>query len=203
MKKRFVCFVLQALFLCMAVTCAYAMDQQKLCDGAVKLMEESCYEEAKAVLDVLGIYQDSQTLVAECEQQLGDIAQAAQTGTDTLDLLVQATLADANHVGNEWAPAFYANGEFLAWTKAEERAFEITSATVHVSKGDTLLLKCIIEEMDTYPDIGKYQEEIAVTEDLLQNGTSMTWTVTVQENMGRYSGREAEWQVLITITPST
>ncbi len=201
MKKRLVCFVLQALFLFACMTGAQAADQQKLYDGAVKLMEEDCYEEARAVLDMLGDYQDSQTLLAECRQHISSTA-SAQTGTDTMNITVQATLVDANHVGNEWTLSFYVNDELLTLTKKNKGTFEITSAEVSVSKGSTMQLKCCILEIDKYPDTGKEQAELPVTDDLLQNGTSMTWKIKVKENGGRYSGNEAEWRVDVTLSPS-
>lgn len=98
--KLFICLL--ALFLCIfSPASAKENNQQKLYDGAVALMDMECYEEARAVLNVLGDYSDSQSLLAECEQKIGCADPMEQTGAYTLTVTVQAKLLQANHVGNE------------------------------------------------------------------------------------------------------
>ena len=164
-------------------------------------MNMEYYEEARAVLNVLGDYSDSQTLLAECEQKIGSTEQAEETGTYTLTVTVQAKLLQANHVGNEWVPAFYVNGQYAAWSSSNEKKqqYALEGETVSVSVGDAIPLQCVIVETDQYPDTGSHREHVTVTEELLKNGTTMTWNIEVEENRGRYKGNAAQWQVDITL----
>ena len=122
MKRDKLFILLLALFLSFSLT-AWAKEdnRQKLYDGAVALMDMEYYEEARAVLNVLGDYSDSQTLLAECEQKIGGTEQAEETGAYTLTVTVQVKLLQANHVGNEWVPAFYVNGQYTAWSSSNEK----------------------------------------------------------------------------------
>lgn len=203
MKRNKLFILLLALFLCISLT-AWAKEdnRQKLYDGAVALMDMEYYEEARAVLNVLGNYNDSTTLLAECEQKIGFTEQAEEAGTYRLTITVQAKLLQANHVGNEWVPAFYVNGQYAAWSSSNEnqQQYALDGETVSVSVGDTLPLQCVIVETDQYPDTGSYRENVTVTEEMLQHGATMTWNIEVEENRGRYKGNKAQWQVEVTLT---
>ncbi len=203
MKRNKLFILLLALFLSFSLT-AWAKEdnRQKLYDGAVALMDMEYYEEARAVLNVLGDYSDSQTLLAECEQKIGSTEQAEETGAYTLTVTVQAKLLQANHVGNEWVPAFYVNGQYTAWSSSNEKKqqYALEGETVSVSVGDAIPLQCVIVETDQYPDTGSYREHVTVTEELLKSGMTMTWTIEVKENRGRYKGNAAQWQVDITLS---
>ncbi len=203
MKRNKLFILLLALFLSFSLTAwAKGDNRQKLYDGAVTLMDMEYYEEARAVLNVLGDYSDSQTLLAECEQKIGSTEQAEETGAYTLTVTVQAKLLQANHVGNEWVPAFYVNGQYTAWSSSNEKKqqYALEGETVSVSVGDAIPLQCVIVETDQYPDTGSYREHVTVTEELLKSGMTMTWTIEVEENRGRYKGNAAQWQVDITLS---
>ena len=199
--KLFICLL--ALFLCLSPEVRAKTDNcQKLYDGAVALMDMACYEEARAVLNVLGDYSDSQSLLAECEQKIGCADPMEQTGAYTLTVTVQAKLLQANHVGNEWVPAFYVNDQYMPWSSSDKKnqSCSLEDGKFSVSIGDTLNLQCVIVETDQYPDTGSHREHVTVTEKLLSSGTTMTWNIEVEENRGRYKGNRAQWQVEITLT---
>lgn len=199
--KLFICLL--ALFLCIfSAASAKEDNQQKLYDGAVALMDMECYEEARAVLNVLGDYSDSQSLLAECEQKIGCADQTEQTGAYTLTVTVQAKLLQANHVGNEWVPAFYVNDQYMPWSSSDKKnqSCSLENGKISVSIGDTLNLQCVIVETDQYPDTGSHRETVTVTEEMLNSGKAMTWHIEVEENRGRYQGNRAQWQVEITLT---
>ncbi len=203
MKRNKLFILLLALFLSFSLT-AWAKEdnRQKLYDGAVTLMDMEYYEEARAVLNVLGDYSDSQTLLAECEQKIGNNEQAEETGAYKLTVTVQAKLLQANHVGNEWVPAFYVNGQYTPWSSSNEKKqqYALEGETISVSVGDAIPLQCVIVETDQYPDTGSHREHVTVTEELLKSGTTLTWTIEVEENRGRYKGNAAQWQVDITLS---
>lgn len=202
MKRNKLFILLLAFFLSFSLR-AWAKEdhRQKLYDGAVALMNMEYYEEARAVLNVLGDYSDSQTLLAECEQKIGGTEQAEETGAYTLTVTVQVKLLQANHVGNEWVPAFYVNGQYAAWSSSDEKKQQYTleGKAVSASVGDTIPLQCVIVETDQYPDTGSHREHVTVNEELLKSGTTMTWNIEVEENRGRYKGNAAQWQVDITL----
>lgn len=108
----------------------------------------------------------------------------------SVEIRYAAQCDDYNHVGNAWTQAFYVDGE-----EVDGRVTRTLAA------GELLTLETVITDADNSPDIGKDQRTVTLTEDTLTNGTSITATVEVRENRGRYAGNVAVWTVVYTITP--
>ena len=108
----------------------------------------------------------------------------------SVEIRYAAQCDDYNHVGNAWTQAFYVDGE-----EVDGRVTRTLAA------GESLTLETVITDADNSPDIGKDQRTVTLTEDTLTNGTSITATVEVRENRGRYAGNVAVWTVAYTITP--
>lgn len=95
-----------------------------------------------------------------------------------------------DHVGNSWSKEF----------KVNDKSFN-SGNHITLEPGSSFTLYFCVEESDTNPDIGIYREEIEYSDDLCMNGRTITQSVSVRENRGRYSGHYAIWELKITITP--
>ena len=95
-----------------------------------------------------------------------------------------------DHVGENWSTYFEVNNERFG-----------KGQTIILNPGSSFTVCFIVEENDTYPDTGMYRKEIKYSDDLCRNGYTISTTVTVVENRGRYSGHCAEWSLKIIITP--
>lgn len=101
-----------------------------------------------------------------------------------------ASLIAKNHVGNNWSKLFEVNDE------------EFSSGSTFVLEPDgTFTIRLTIQDNDARPDIEDYFEEIVYSADLCKNGHTITDTLYVTENGGRYSGNSAEWKITIKIVP--
>jgi len=58
-----------------------------------------------------------------------------------------------------------------------------------------------ITESDTSPDVGSAKEDVEITQAYFDSGFTITQTVTVKENKGRYSGNKATWTITYTFVP--
>ena len=101
-----------------------------------------------------------------------------------------AKLIDSNHVGNRWSKSFEVN----------DKAFS-SGSTITVFPDETFTVCLTIQDNDSNPNVDYYFERFTFSEELCKNGCTITDTVYVRENGGRYSGNRAEWQISITITP--
>ena len=94
-----------------------------------------------------------------------------------------------NHVGYRWTKAFQLNGEEL---KGPSKCT--------LTAGDELALSACITETDAFADVGEDSVLKIVTQEELDNGFTVDFTVTVAENRGRYSGYECVWHVTFRFT---
>ncbi|WP_240546336.1 hypothetical protein [Paenibacillus artemisiicola] len=101
---------------------------------------------------------------------------------------VRATLAQNNHVGNEWWTGGYVNGKEVP---------EGGSVTLNVKSTDTIKLLAEAQEQDKYPDDG--QASAAVKVSSVTKSLDKALSVTVTENRGRYSGNTAKWKFTFKI----
>ena len=101
-----------------------------------------------------------------------------------------ASLASNDHVGYNWSTAFAVNGEPFR-----------SGSTIVLDPDSSFTVYFYVEENDAYPDTGVYSEEIKYSNDLCKKGYTISTTVSVRENGGRYSGHYATWNLKITITP--
>ncbi len=97
-----------------------------------------------------------------------------------------------NHVGNTWAHGFAVNGEAVS---------SGSSVTITLDPGASIRIAYQVEEDDSKPDVGTYSETIPYSDDLCKNGYTISTTVPVKENGGRYSGNYAYWVLTVKITP--
>ncbi|SFJ49101.1 hypothetical protein SAMN02799624_04712 [Paenibacillus sp. UNC496MF] len=95
---------------------------------------------------------------------------------------VRATLAQNDHVGNEWRTGGYVNGKEVP---------EGGSVTLNVKSTDAIKLLAEAQEQDKYPDDG--QASAAVKVSSVTKSLDKALSVTVTENRGRYSGNTAKW----------
>jgi hypothetical protein len=101
-----------------------------------------------------------------------------------------AQLIDSNHVGDNWSKSFEVN----------DTAFS-SGHTITLEPDSQFTIRLSIQENDANPDTGYYFERITYSEELCTNGYSISETLYVRENGGRYSGNRAEWIITITVTP--
>ena len=101
-----------------------------------------------------------------------------------------ASLVENNHVGNDWSKSFAVNGE----------AFRSGNSII-LDPGSSFTVHFYVVERDKYPDTGSFSETIKYTDNLCKNGYTISRTVSVREDRGRYAGNYAYWNLKITITP--
>ena len=94
-----------------------------------------------------------------------------------------------NHVGNSWAYVITSGDTSIK--KGKSATFELTGA-------DALELICQATENDSYPDVGTSTITINMT-DLKEGKNTVTTTVIVTEDRGRYAGNTAEYKFTVTI----
>ena len=94
-----------------------------------------------------------------------------------------------NHVGNKWT---------YAVTSAETVIKKDKSASFELTGADVLELVCQATENDTYPDMGTSTLIINMA-DLKEGKNTITTTVIVTEDRGRYAGNTAEWKFTLNI----
>ena len=64
--------------------------------------------------------------------------------------------------------------------------------------GDTVTVSASITEEDSNPDVGSGESTHVITAEDLEKGFQVRFTVSVQENGGRYKGSAAKWYVTFT-----
>ena len=101
-----------------------------------------------------------------------------------------ASLAKNDHVGNSWSKTFRVNGQDFR-----------SGSTIVLNPGSSFTVYFFVKEDDKYPDTGSYSATIQYSDNLCRNGYTITTTVAVRENGGRYAGHYAYWTLKITITP--
>lgn len=101
-----------------------------------------------------------------------------------------AYMSSNDHVGSNWSNAFYVNSEQF-----------YSGSTIVLDPDSSFTVYFYVEDADSNPDTGTYREEIKYSEDLCKNGYTISTSVSVRENGGRYSGHYAIWDLKITITP--
>ena len=113
-----------------------------------------------------------------------EVIPATAGKSKTMNVSVTASCSNYNSVGNEWSKEFYVNGSLVK-----------SGSQVSLIVGDKVTVKAVITEEDKSPDIGTNSETHTVTQADLDKGFSLSFSVDVQENKGRYSGRIATWSV--------
>lgn len=128
------------------------------------------------------------------DSSVGDLI---ETQPETIPLSPQrfritwsAQLVDSNHVGSNWSKLFEVNDETFS-----------SGSVVTVDPNSQFTIRLTIQENDSNPDTDYYFERIAYSEELCTNGHTVSETLYVRENGGRYSGNCAEWNITITLTP--
>lgn len=131
---------------------------------------------------------------AEATAESGNTGNSGNTGrsgkSKTMNVTASATCSDYNSVGEDWTQAFTVNGKKL--TKTSE---------IELSAGDTVTVAARITETDSSPDEGDGSKSYTVTKADLEQGFTISFTVNVQENKGRYKGNTAKWSVKFTFKP--
>ena len=94
-----------------------------------------------------------------------------------------------NHVGNKWTYVI-TSGETVI-NKGKSATFELTGA-------ESLELICQATENDSYPDVGTNTITINLA-DLKEGKNTVTTTVIITEDRGRYAGNTAEYKFTVTI----
>ena len=130
------------------------------------------------------------TAVTQAASADTPISAASDSSAYSVEIRYAARCDDYNHVGSAWSQAFYVDGEEVHGR-----------VTRNLAPGETFTLETVITDQDNSPDIGRDQRTVALTAEQLTNGTSITATVEVRENRGRYSGNVAVWTVVYTVTP--
>ena len=101
-----------------------------------------------------------------------------------------ANILSNDSVGGSWSKAFYVNG----------KSFN-NGNTIVLDPDSSFSVEFDVTENDTKPDRGFYSEVIKYSDDLCKNGYTISTSVYVKENGGRYSGHYAIWALTIKITP--
>ncbi len=104
------------------------------------------------------------------------------------EVTIKATCSNYNHVGNEWKKEYSVAG------------YEIKSGDiVAFNEKDKLKIITTITELDdSSDDIGEAKTTHKVTKEDIKDGFTITQTITVTENGGRYKGNTAAWEVEYT-----
>jgi len=109
----------------------------------------------------------------------------------TMKVTISCQCPDYNHVGNEWSQYFNIN-----------EARVNTGKKLVLTAGETIVISTEITEYDDAKnDTATSRDTVEVTADDLEDGFSVTQTLHVKENGGRYTGNIAVWTVVYTFTP--
>lgn len=155
---------------------------------------------ASVVLDATETLTEESTTTVETSQMVTEdtaLDESAETQEETIFQSPQrfriswsAQLVDNNHVGSNWSKLFEVNDEVFS-----------SGSVITLDPGAQFVIRLTVQENDSNPDIDYYFERIVYSEELCENGHSVSETLYVKENGGRYSGNFAEWSISITITP--
>jgi uncharacterized protein YjdB len=114
-----------------------------------------------------------------------------KSSTQNMKVTVSAYSSDYNHVGNEW-------GEYFSVNRSPVRSGSVVSVT----RNKKISVYTEIWEDDSIPDVGSASYSFNVKTDYFESGFTITQTINVRENRGRYSGNVATWSVEYTFTPT-
>ncbi|MBR2570841.1 MAG: hypothetical protein IKE30_01735 [Clostridia bacterium] len=110
---------------------------------------------------------------------------AADDGkSGNMTVTATASCSDYNHVGYNWTQSFYINGKKIRET-----------SQIDLKAGDEITARAVISENDSTPDAAVNEKTYTVTKSDLTNGFTISFTVMVSENNGRYAGYKARWNV--------
>ena len=101
-----------------------------------------------------------------------------------------AQMISNDHVGYNWRTYFEVNDEPCYY-----------GSIVTVDPGSQFSICLTVEENDSKPDTAYHYKLLNYSEELCQKGYTVSETLYVRENAGRYSGHCAEWQITIAVTP--
>lgn len=108
--------------------------------------------------------------------------------TKLMRVTITKTCSDYNHVGNEWGFSFSINGGAVS-----------SGDKVSVVRNEDIRVYTEVTEYDDqYDDVGTDAKSVTVTTEYFESGFTVTQTITVMENGGRYSGNVAIWTVKYT-----
>ncbi|MBO4871805.1 MAG: Ig domain-containing protein [Lachnospiraceae bacterium] len=94
-----------------------------------------------------------------------------------------SSCSDYNHVGDYWSFSYSINGEAVS-----------NNTSVTMAAGDTIEFSATIPGADKdNDDVGK--KTVTLSKEDIQNGFTLTWTVSVREGHGRYTGYIAVWTI--------
>ena len=106
-----------------------------------------------------------------------------------MKVTISASCSNYNHVGNEWYTYFSVDGASVR-----------SGSVVSISMNSNVSVYTEITEDDTYPDVGADSYSCEVTHDYYTNGFTITQTIGVLEDRGRYAGNVATWTVKYTFS---
>lgn len=109
-----------------------------------------------------------------------------------MDLTVKYSCKDYNSVGKKWTQYFEVYGVHV----------EDNRATVFAAPGIGISLYARIRDQDSKPETGTEITEYVPTAADLADGFTVSQSVAVTENNGRYIGNTATWTVTYTFTPA-
>lgn len=118
---------------------------------------------------------------------------AAQQSPDgvLMQLKVRAACGDSNGVGKKWTRYYEWNGVTLQDGELEG----------HVAPGVELSVYARVREQDSKPDTATEKMTYTPTAEDVAAGFTLTQTLRVTENSGRYKGHVAVWTVEYVFTP--
>lgn len=125
------------------------------------------------------------------EDDFGEIqAETTPQSPQKFRITWNAQLVDSNHVGSNWSKLFEVNDEAFS-----------SGSVITLDPDSQFTIRLTIQENDSNPDTDFYFARITYSKELCENGYSVSETLYVRENGGRYSGNVAEWTISITVTP--
>lgn len=114
----------------------------------------------------------------------GNASTVNSTGTQ-FEVTIKANCSDYNQVGNEWLTEYSISGNAIK-----------SGSTIVLNEKDKLKIVTTITELDdSSDDVGKAKTTHTVTKKELESGFTVSQTITVTENGGRYKGKSAKWEV--------
>ena len=147
---------------------------------------EAFTEENVATIEVTEIETE-----ADSVDDFGEIqAEATLQPPQKFRITWNAQLVDSNHVGSNWSKLFEVNDEAFS-----------SGSVITLDPDSQFTIRLTIQENDSNPDTDFYFARITCSKELCGNGYSVSETLYVRENGGRYSGNIAEWTISITVTP--
>jgi len=110
--------------------------------------------------------------------------------TQIMNLTISSKCSGFNHVGENWSRYYAIDGQSIS-----------SGDMVEIVLGQSITIYSKVTERDSSPDVGSAKEEIEITQDYFDNGFTITQTVSVREDKGRYSGNKAVWTITYSFKP--